>query len=162
MSLTLVPALGAVIVSAVSYRAVVPDVRLFDSRHVSTDRVGPRFVKTTVASHPRDPLNVIAAAIVLDGDSTDVAVYSTHDAGRTWLPGRVPGNDGSRSTALDPWVIFTSDGTALFTYLTRGPTNNFAVARSQDGGRTWSEPTFVPGGLYDRQFLVQDTRSTST
>ncbi|MGH8245777.1 MAG: sialidase family protein, partial [Gammaproteobacteria bacterium] len=58
-------------------------------------------------------------------------------------------------------LIFSSDGTALFTYLSRGTPNNFAVSRSRDGGRTWSAPIFVPGGLYDRQFLVEDASSES-
>lgn len=137
------------------------DVVVTGVHHVSKDLPGEQFVETTLAAHPRNPQNLIAAAMVLHDNSSSVAVYATHDGGRTWMPGQAPRGDSSRNNALDPWVIFTSDGTALLTYLAgRGP-DNFAVSRSHDGGVTWSSPTFVPGGMYDRQFLVEDASPVS-
>jgi hypothetical protein len=63
--------------------------------------------------------------------------------------------------AADPWVAFNSDGTALFAYLASDAafsnSDNLAVSRSTDGGTTWSEPAYVPGGIYDREFLAEET-----
>ena len=136
---------------------VVPGV----PRHVSTDLPRVKLVETTFAAHPRNPDNQVAAAMVLREGRTGVVVYSTHDGGRTWTPGGSAAGDKTREDALDPWVIFTADGTVLLTYLSAGSSNNFAVIRSTDGGRTWSSPTFVPGGLYDRQYLAEDASDGS-
>jgi hypothetical protein len=162
MRLTLVATLMAIGVSTALYRVSAPTVLPLGARHVSTDLTRAQLVETTLAAHPRNRDNLIAAAMVLDRRSTGIVMYATHDGGRTWIPGRAPRNDSSRKDALDPWVMFTSDGTALFTYLSSGTPNNFAVSRSPDGGRTWSRPTFVPGGLYDREFLVEDASPAST
>jgi hypothetical protein len=105
--------------SAATHAVSAPTISLLNTGHVSTDLPNAQFVETTLAAHPRDPDNLIASTMALDGGSTTVAVYATHDGGRSWLPGRPSPNDTSRKDALDPWVIFTSDGTALFTYLRR-------------------------------------------
>ncbi len=147
----------ACVVAAVSVPRASAKVGVRDLRPVSTGLPSAQFVETTLAANPRDSRNLVAAAMVLGATSTSVVVYSTHDGGRTWTPGFAASGDGSRADALDPWVVFLEDGTALFTYLSGRTGNNFAVSRSQDGGRTWSTPAFVPGGLYDRQFLVEDS-----
>ncbi len=146
---------GACVAATLSVAAGPARISVHGPWLVSADLPSAQFVETTVAANPRDNRNVIAAAMVLRDGSTSVAVYSTHDGGRTWTPGRAPGGDASRADALDPWVVFTRDGTALFTYLSGRDGDNFAVSRSEDGGRTWSAPVFVPGGLYDRQYLVE-------
>jgi hypothetical protein len=148
-------------VSAQGQQLNTTTVLIGDVRHISADLPDAKLVETTVAAHPRDPDNLIAAAMLLGAKRTAVVVYSTHDGGRTWTPGRTADNDSTRDDALDPWVLFTSDGTALLTYLSGRTPDNFAVIRSTDGGRTWTQPVYVPGGLYDRQFLVEDASAES-
>jgi hypothetical protein len=146
---------GACIVATISVAAGQARVGVHGPWLVSADVPSAQFVETTIAANPADSRNLVAAAMILHDSSTSVAVYSTRDGGRTWTPGPAPIGDASRADALDPWVVFTRDGAALFTYLSGRAGNNFAVSRSEDGGRTWSVPVFVPGGLYDRQYLVE-------
>lgn len=128
---------------------------------VSADRPDAQFVETTIAAHPRDANSLIAAAVVLGKSATSVRVYASADGGQSWRAAVHRGNAPIPPGSLDPWVLFLNDGTALFTYLAGTRADNFAVSRSRDGGRTWSAPAFVPGGVYDRQFLVEDASPAS-
>ena len=131
------------------------------SVRVSVDGSGKRFVETVVAANPRDSASLVAAAIVLGDGGTSVAAYSSADRGDHWTPSSTTFADGGRTDGIDPWVLFTHDGTALFAYLAGERPDNFAVSRSLDGGRSWRAPAYVPGGLYDREYLVEDWSADS-
>ncbi|HVE50009.1 MAG TPA: sialidase family protein [Casimicrobiaceae bacterium] len=78
------------------------------------------------------------------------------DGGRSWEKRQVPfsrcsggnaSNGGDYDRATDPWVTFAADGTAHQVALsltggsfTSGSTNAINVSRSNDGGRSWTNP----------------------
>jgi hypothetical protein len=82
------------------------------------------------------------------GQDGRVAIVSSMDSGWSWAPPRVV-VDGSRD-ARDPKLAVLADGTVLLTYFVldwhgpraHTPMGTF-VRRSEDGGRTWSEPARV-------------------
>jgi hypothetical protein len=79
------------------------------------------------------------------------AVWASHDEGRTWIRARRSGGAEDFPDG-DPMATFGPDGAAYFTTLANG----FTAWRSSDGGRHWRDPTHVPGGSYDRQWLAVD------
>jgi hypothetical protein len=116
---------------------------------VSSDAPSVRHAETVLAVNPRDPLNLIVAAIRL-ADPMHTVVYATHDAGRTWV--RALGPDGSplADREDDPAVTFDAQGRAYFT----ARSTSLRVRRSTDGGGTWDAGTIVPGRGPDREWLV--------
>jgi hypothetical protein len=82
------------------------------------------------------------------------AAYSL-DGGQTWALANIPftrcsggtsGSEGDFERASDPWISFSPDGTAHYMALvfnTANGENGMAMARSEDGGVTWSEPVII-------------------
>jgi BNR repeat-like domain len=113
-------------------------------------------VEPWVAVNPRSPANMVAvwqqdrwsnfganglrAAYTTDGGST----WTQTSAPFTHCTGGNASNNGNYDRATDPWATFSPDGTAYLMSLslqgTPDPTNEMAVARSRDGGATWSSP----------------------
>jgi hypothetical protein len=116
-----------------------------------------QYVEPWLAVNPTDPDNLIAVAMDIGARGLRSAVWASRDAGRTWT--RAAHGDGSDSSFADgdPMVAFGPDGTAYFTTLADG----FSVWRSRDGGFHWGEPTHVPGGSYDRQWVAVDASGGS-
>jgi len=114
-----------------------------------------------VAVNPTDPDNLIVGCHDYDVWSSIVA-YCSFDGGVTWNGPTslhiMPGDDfGS-----DPALTFDREGNAYFAYMSIGmkpvkygdaviyiESADIVVAKSTDGGRTWSEPVVaVEGGGY--------------
>jgi hypothetical protein len=111
----------------------------------------------------------IVARVSYDANAADGASWSP--------PAAIPGLDGSVATSAyqrysDPWLSFAPDGTvyvsALGFSISNGvPRTAVLVARSSDGGATWSDPTTLidnrppPGGpptqlLNDKESVTAD------
>ena len=117
-------------------------------------------VEPHIAVNPTDPDNMIVGWhqdrwSTGGGQSLGVAV--THDGGNNWTQVIVPftrcaggeGTDaGDFERASDPWISFSPDGRAHYMSLSFKDSvseNAMAVASSDDGGLTWTEPTIITG-----------------
>ena len=126
---------------------------------ISADEPGARHVESVLAVNPRDPNNLIAAAIVL-AESDRIAVYASRDGGRTWSRATHAGRGGeTRFAGLDPAVAFDRQGTAYFVSMDSGA--EVAVWKSSDGGFTWSTPAPVAGVGWDRPWIACMASSTT-
>ncbi len=133
-------------------------------------------VEPYVAIDPIRPRVVVAVFQVgrfPDGGAAAIGFAASHDGGRTWASGILPGLTrafgGVFLRASDPSVAFGPDGSAYASSVViRGPgrEEGIAVNRSDDGGRTWNSPVFleqVParsGDDFPR--IVVDTASSSS
>jgi hypothetical protein len=101
--------------------------------------------------NPRDPKNLLSAAIVL-GETDAIAVYASKDGGRSWSRATTTPGGRTRFDGLDPAVAFDHEGTAYFLSMDSGA--EVAVWKSSDGGFTWSKPAPVPGVGWDRPWIA--------
>ena len=114
-------------------------------------------VEPYLAVNPRDPNHLIASWQQdrwSNGSARGLLAGVSLDGGTTWTHSQAPfshcnggtaANGGDFFRATDPWVTFSPDGTAYQMGLTTtggtftaGSFNAMKVARSTDGGRTWS------------------------
>lgn len=128
---------------------------------VSRDGAFPH-IESTVAAHPRDPSNLVGAAMTFPRPVRGVAcrVYSSRDGGSTWKT--VELEEQVEKGLGDPQVAFTPRGTALFACLTQGvrlsgrPRAALLVYRSEDGGITWEGPADAGTESYDHPVIAVD------
>ncbi|MFL5869044.1 MAG: sialidase family protein [Thermoleophilaceae bacterium] len=113
-------------------------------------------VEPYVALNPRNPRNAVAIWQQdrwSNGGANGLGGGYTTDGGTTWSQTAAPfshctggnaANNGNYDRATDPWATFAPDGTAYFISLSLAvPDFNpheVAVARSTNGGATWSSP----------------------
>jgi hypothetical protein len=120
-------------------------------------------IETSIDLNPVNPQNLVAVAIHGDptsGPPVDAAYYS-RDGGATWnasgpLPSTLAGI--SFPSSVDPSVAFDSQGNVYVSYLpnTFGSLGAIAVAKSADGGQTFSESSVVALGSLAPQTVVVD------
>ncbi|MDH4117223.1 MAG: glycoside hydrolase [Acidimicrobiia bacterium] len=111
-----------------------------------------------LAVNPTNPNNMIAGWHQdrwSNGAAQGLGAAFTVDGGMTWTPVNIPftrcagalsGSAGDYGRASDPWISFSPDGTAHYMALVADNTpnrNGMAVARSTDGGATWTEPQII-------------------
>jgi hypothetical protein len=113
-------------------------------------------VEPSIAVNPTNPNNLVGAWQQdrwSNGGARGLGSAYSLDGGGTWTRTSVPfsrcsggtaANGGDYERATDPWVTFAPDGTvyqiALAFNSQRNGDNAILVARSADGGRTWSIP----------------------
>jgi hypothetical protein len=90
-----------------------------------------------------------------NGGAQSLGAAFSSDGGQSWtqvtIPftrcsGAAPRSAGDYERASDPWISFGPDGTAHYMSLSIDHSvnaNAMLVARSTDGGRTWSAPTVI-------------------
>ncbi|WP_433170350.1 sialidase family protein [Actinoallomurus sp. CA-150999] len=140
----------AAISSAASFIVPPPNVR------VSNDAFDVH-VEPHLAANPRDPRNLLGAAIVQRGNARGLATYASFDAGATWrgnglLPGLTPAYDA------DVTVAYDQHGRGFVCGI-RSATKDLADSsillwRTDDGGRTFGEPLPIRTGTVDHTWLV--------
>ncbi len=136
-------------------------------------------VEPMVAVNPTNPSNVIGVWQQdrwSNGGAHGLLSGYSFDGGRTWArsaavfsrcAGGNAANGGNYDRASDPWVTFAPDGTAYSISLSfsgqdnqPGSSNAILVARSTDGGRTWSIPTTLildgSAALDDKESITAD------
>jgi hypothetical protein len=111
-----------------------------------------------LAVNPLDGNNMIAGWHQdrwSSGGAQSVGAAYTVDGGATWtqvvIPftrcsGAAPGSTGDYERASDPWISFGPDGTAHYMALVTDNSvneNAMLVARSTNGGATWSLPVVI-------------------
>jgi len=131
-----------------------PRITVLPSVLISADDPARQHVESWLAMNPRDPLNLIAASMVL-GEHEFVAAYASRDGGKSWVRAAHGSAAGKDFDGGDPAVAFDAGGNAYLS--TAAPA--FGVWKSTDGGRTWGEPAMVPGAGYDRTFVACDRSS---
>lgn len=126
-----------------------------------------------LAVNPTDPSNLVAAwhqdRWSNGGAQGNLMAYSK-DGGVTWTPADVPfsrcagaaaGSSGDFERASDPWLSFGPDGALYSMALVFDQSrarNGMSVAKSLDGGATWSAPVVLkelPAEGSDGPNLVQ-------
>jgi hypothetical protein len=111
-----------------------------------------------LAVNPTNPDNMIAGWHQdrwSNGAAQGLGAAYTFDGGATWTFVNIPftrcsgaqaGSAGDYGRASDPWISFGPDGTAHYMALVADNTpnrNGMAVARSDDGGVTWTAPQLI-------------------
>lgn len=103
----------------------------------------------TLARNPTDPDNLVIAAR-RDRPEFTARLYSSTDGGQEWRATQLPLPEG-RDRAYAPDVGFGPDGTLYVSYVNLTGQGNTPetlwVARSDDGGRSLSEPSRAAGAL---------------
>jgi len=132
-----------------------------------------------LAVNPTNPSNLIAAWHQdrwSNGAAQGVLAAYSFDGGASWTPVAVPfslcagaslGSTGDFERASDPWLTFGPDGAAYFMALVADDSrvnNGMAVAKSVDGGATWSEPVLIAhtpanGGASNSLAIFHDKNS---
>lgn len=124
-------------------------------------------VEPHIAAHPDIPGHLVAAAAVQDtagapSERSYCAALHTTDGGRTWSTAR-----HAIANCIDPWLILTRSGEAVFSSLgTHSATGvpgamGLLIARSADGGVSWSDTVVSLGREQDRPTMVADPRPQS-
>lgn len=117
-------------------------------------------VEPQVGLNPRDPNNIVVTWQQdrwSTGGASGIVTAATTDGGTTWTQAAFPvsrcgggnaGNGGNYGRATDPWVTFGPTGVVYQMALAfegnslqPGSSSAMLVARSPDGGRTWSAAT---------------------
>jgi hypothetical protein len=126
-------------------------ITVFPGVQVSADEPEARHVESVLAVNPRDPKNLVSAAIVL-GASARVAVYASRDGGQSWSRGKEGVGGSTTFDGIDPAVAFDREGNAYLVALG----DKLALWRSSDGGLTWGGRALVPGSAWDRPWIGSD------
>ena len=137
-------------------------IRVTPPVHVTGDRPDTSHAEPYLVAHPERAGHLVAGIIRLEdgpetlADGVSDAFFSV-DGGSSWSRRELP------ACAGDPWLDFVAGDVVLFSCLSPGETDplarRLAVQRSDDGGRTWLDATFVPvpGGYpVDRPVIVAD------
>ncbi|MDX1671259.1 MAG: hypothetical protein R3211_02895 [Balneolaceae bacterium] len=108
-----------------------------------------------LAINPTDSDNMLAASMAVpeEGKGHTIRIYATQDGGETWNHYPI---DTTTVYGGDPWLDFGPDGTAYLVYLPG------LIRRSADGGKSWSEPVYLPkgeAGPFDYPKIIVDKSS---
>ena len=122
-----------------------PDVSNFPSGEVEPwAAVNPSNPNNLLVGWQQDRWSNAGANGLLGGVSFDGGTtWKQTSATFTHCTGGNAANNGDYERATDPWVTFSPDGTGYFMSLSFNGTNQvheMAVARSTNGGQTWSTP----------------------
>ena len=140
-----------------SMPALADSLDVSEPVQVSHGREEIPHVEPYLAAHPRDPSLLVGAAVTLpsadldqSGGDVTTATFVSNDAGRTWKSQLLP------QCSVDPWIAFGPGDSVYLSCLAKEPPGTL-VFRSDDGGKSWTEPVRLPlgdGGTPDRPVLA--------
>jgi hypothetical protein len=149
-------------------------------QQISRDRLPPApgsqedtETEPDIAMDPNDSRVVVAVVqqsrFVSGGGAVGIGFSASHNGGRTWrrgtLPGLTPVTGGKFDRATDPAVAFGPDGSVYANTLPFNDSdcrNGIAVNRSDDGGFTWNQPVLVQDDLSCAQFNDKNWMAVDT
>ncbi len=135
-------------------QSVGSGIEQLGTHHISVDQAKRPHVESYIAVDPRDPQHLLATAMVVIDGNTRAYPYASFDGGKTWATGQIIGDSSiTGAGAGDPVIYITNSGVSFFSTLAK--VNGIArslIARSTDGGRTWSTTAVLPEA--DRQWLA--------
>lgn len=115
----------------------------------------------TLARNPVRREN-LAASSRIDTPFFSCALHVSSDAGATWTQTAIPAPKGEEAKCFAPDVAFSADGTLYYSFVTLKGTGNVPNAlwltKSDDGGRTLSDPVKLQGKLTFQVRLAPDPR----
>ena len=141
-------------------------VRVEIGPNVRASDKGVSHVEPYIAAHPEDSHNlIIAASHYVEGKGVIAEAFATTDAGKTWAVSPLPLLRESLLAnkfryALDVWITYAPDGVAYLSTLAdmkiqERSVDQILFYRSEDQGKTWQGPTFIPPrGSFDRPSMV--------
>ena len=127
--------------------------------------------ETAVAVDPANPQHMVAAwcdNFLFDTNwtlqLTDLAFGSSFDGGQTWQSQIISfGNIPSGALTADPALAFDASGNVFLSMLQYDPFDRFNpdknkvfVAKSTDGGVTYTDPAFIDAGGVDKPWIATD------
>jgi len=117
-------------------------------------------VEPFIVANPANPNHLVSATIVIESAKEwKVELSTSVDRGKTWSVHTPEGLD-QFTLSGDPWLIWSPDGMVYFSCIAIAQSRNgqawsVFVYRSSTDGRTWSQPTRLPGdGGYDHPVLI--------
>jgi len=117
--------------------------------------------EATIAINPANPRNVIAFSNTVDGTGFDKTWASTN-GGLTFTQANIV-NPAGQTGAGDPALAFDRVGNAYAAHLSSGGGTNVSVAKSTDGGLTWTQPVLVVGaGNTDKEWICVGPNPSSS
>jgi hypothetical protein len=115
----------------------------------------------TLAQNPRRAAE-LAVVNRIDTPRYGCALHVSHDHGARWARVEIPIPAGEEHKCYAPDIAFAADGALYMSYVTLKGTENRPnavwLARSQDGGRTLSQPRRVGGPLAFQVRVATDPR----
>jgi hypothetical protein len=132
-------------------------------------------VEPYLAADAKDPLHLIGVWQQdrwSNGGANGVGSAVSFDGGLTWsrsfahftrCAGGTAANGGDYQRASDPWIAFAPDGTAhqiALAFDSADTRRAILASRSQDGGRTWSEPSTLTSDN-SRDFVIDKESITA-
>ena len=124
--------------------------------NVNTDCLSAgNYGETAIAANPRLPGDLVGAVIYtlrtqINGHPALSQLVQPHvslDGGSTWTTDSL--DYGGYRSAVDPSLAFDNSGVVYLATAASGTANDILLARSGDGGNTWSTPSPVTGPEID-------------
>ena len=116
----------------------------------------------TIARNPVRPAN-LAVSSRIDTPFFSCGLHVSADAGASWSQTAIPAPKGEEAKCFAPDVAFSADGTLYLSFVTLGGLGNVPhalwLSKSDDGGRTLSEPIKVAGELTFQVRLAPDPKN---
>jgi hypothetical protein len=113
----------------------------------------------TLVRNPVRPAN-LAVSSRIDTPFFSCALHVSFDAGATWRQTAIPAPKGAEAKCFAPDIAFSADGTLYLSFVTLAGRGNVPdklwLSKSDDGGRTLSDPTRVAGKLTFQVRLAAD------
>jgi hypothetical protein len=124
-------------------------------------------VENEIAVNPTNPNNLIIVAQNQATSSRQLMISRSTNGGQSWstssLGSAQDGLSGS-TPRVDPHITFDSFGNAYVTYLVAASSTQLRVivARSSNGGTSWTAATAVSGSNLDFPFIATGPDATNT
>ena len=113
----------------------------------------------TLVRNPARPSN-LAVSSRIDTPFFSCALHVSTNAGASWSQTAIPAPKGAEPKCFAPDVAFAADGTLYYSFVTLAGRGNVPdvlwISKSDDGGRTLSEPVRVAGELTFQVRLAPD------
>lgn len=118
--------------------------------NVNASKLSGNQLETEIAYNPTNPNNVVIVAQNQNNNSANLLISRSFDGGKTWAQtsiGSAQDKLSGSTPRVDPHVTFDAFGNAYVAYMVASSSSELRiiVARSSDGGGSWTAQTAVSG-----------------